>query len=384
MSNYAGRKTELLDAAAQAIDLSDFGEDDYSEGLELFLHCLDTETTLTPEGEVMTMGQVQMFLESRLYSEAGWKRYPESLSKPIAAPLIITGIVRSGTTALHRLMSIDPQFQGLQHWLAWAPQPRPPRAQWDSIPAYHKVKSVMDAMIAGAPEMVDDHMMSAEGVEESMFLLPQTFCNNTFPAQWNVPSYDTWYRKQDETHSYARLARNLSLIGANETHKRWLLKNPADARGMNAVLNVHPDAMIVQTHRDPIQSIPSVVNLIAAARRLFEGPESPAEAVAKRETLYWAEAMQEAAAARHRAQKPGFFDLEFTDFVRDQLGAVKAIYAHFDLNLKPDVERGMQAWLDSHPRKSMTMQRFTPEDFGVRTGEMRELYAGYRDARGYK
>ncbi len=76
--------------------------------------------------------------------------------------------------------------------------------------------------------------------------------------------------------------------------------------------------------------------------------------------------------------------MEFTDFVRDQLGAVKAIYAHFDLNLKPDVERGMQAWLDSHPRKSMTMQRFTPEDFGVRTGEMRELYAGYRDARGYK
>jgi hypothetical protein len=382
MSNYLGRKAELMEAAAQATGLSDFGEDDYSEGLELFLHGLDTETRLSPRGEAMTMGQVQMFLESRLYSEAGWKRYPESLNHPIKAPLIITGIVRSGTTALHRLMSIDPQFQGLEHWLAWAPQPRPPRDQWHGIPAYRKVKDVLDRMIAGSPQMLDDHMMSAEGVEESMFLLPQTFCNNTFAAQWTLPAYDSWYRRQDETPSYARLARNFQLIGALEPEKRWLLKNPADARAMDAVLNVHPDALIVQTHRDPIQSIPSVVDLIAAARRLFENEDSPAEAVARRELTFWAEAMQNAAAARRRTQKPGF-DLEFHDFVRDQLGAVKAIYAHFDLELTPETERGMQAWLDSHPRRSTTLQRFTPEDFGVQTGEMRELFADYRAAHGY-
>jgi hypothetical protein len=140
--------------------------------------------------------------------------------------------------------------------------------------------------------------------------------------------------------------------------------------------------LIVQTHRDPIQSIPSVVDLIAAARRLFENEDSPAEAVARRELTFWAEAMQNAAAARRRTQKPGF-DLEFHDFVRDQLGAVKAIYAHFDLELTPETERGMQAWLDSHPRRSTTLQRFTPEDFGVQTGEMRELFADYRAAHGY-
>ncbi len=87
-------------------------------------------------------------------------------------------------------------------------------------------------------------------------------------------------------------------------------------------------------------------------------------------------------AARHRTQKP-VFDLEFADFVQDQMGAVRAIYAHFGLELRPEVDREMQSWLAAHPRKSTSMQRFTPEDFGVKTGAMRALYADYRTARGY-
>jgi hypothetical protein len=381
-SHYAARRADLLEAAQKATGLTDFGKDDFLEGLDLFLHCLDHGPSLSPAGEAMTFGQLQMFLESRLYSEEGWKRHPDAAQKPLAAPLIITGIVRSGTTALHRLMSIDPQFQGLEHWLAWAPQPRPPRPQWPDIPAYRKVTAVMESMIASAPELRDDHMMSADGVEESMFLLPQTFCNNTFPAQWHVPAYDAWYLAQDETPSYRRLAKNLALIGANDPDKRWLLKNPADLRAMDAVLNVHPDAMIVQTHRDPIQSIPSVANLIFAAQRMFAGDAANPHNVGQRETAFWADAVKRGAAARHRTKKP-VFDLEFADFVRDQMGAVRAIYAYFSLELRPEVDRQMQSWLAAHPRKSTSMQRFTPEDFGVKTGEMRTLYADYRAGRGY-
>jgi hypothetical protein len=50
-----------------------------------------------------------------------------------------------------------------------------------------------DDMMAGAPELKSDHMMSADEVDESLFLLPQIFVNNTFPSQWYVPSYDRWY-----------------------------------------------------------------------------------------------------------------------------------------------------------------------------------------------
>jgi Sulfotransferase family len=373
---------DFLAAASTATGLTDFGDDDFSPGLDLFLDCLDRETLLSDGGRDMTMGQIKMFLTSRLHSEQGWKSRPDALRHPISAPLIITGIVRSGTTALHKLLSMDPQFQGLEHWLTRAPQVRPPRETWATNPAYRQAAGVVDAMIDGAPEMRVDHMMSAAEVEESIFLLPQTFVCNMFPSQWNIPTYDAWYREQDETPSYARFAKNLQLIGANAPDRRWLLKNPTDLFAMGAVLNVFPDAMIVQTHRDPLQAVPSVTNLIAAARRLFEGAQSDPAAVGKRETEFWALALARAAEARGRTRIP-VFDVEFSDIIRDLLGVVQAIYTHFGLTLTQVGEAAMRDWLAGHPRQSVTLHRFAPEDFGLATGKLLELYEGYRVLRGY-
>jgi hypothetical protein len=382
VASFQAERDRFFERAAAATGLGDFGADDYGEGLDRFLASLDEETRLSPQGRAMTVGLIEMQLIGRLHSEAGWRRRPDALDRPVKAPLIITGIVRSGTTALHKLMSMDPQFQGLEHWITRAPQPRPPRARWNEIPAYRKAVQVIEGMIAGAPEFEADHMMSADEVEESIFLLPQSFTNNMFPSQWNIPGYDAWYQQQDETPSYARFKKNLQLIGADAGDKRWLLKNPTDLLAMDAVLNVFPDAMIVQTHRDPLQAIPSIANLIHAARKLFEGAHSDPAAVGRRETEFWALALARAERARQRTRQP-VFDLEFNAFVQDQLGAVKAIYRHFGLELRLEVEAEMQAWLDAHPRRSNTLHRFTPEAFGVSAGALAERYADYRRAHGY-
>ncbi|MFD2501597.1 sulfotransferase [Rhizorhabdus histidinilytica] len=60
-------------------------------------------------------------LVSRLASQAGWNAHPELLDDPVPAPLIITGLPRSGTTILHFLMSVDPQFQWTPRWVGEAP-----------------------------------------------------------------------------------------------------------------------------------------------------------------------------------------------------------------------------------------------------------------------
>jgi hypothetical protein len=230
--------------------------------------------------------------------------------------------------------------------------------------------------------MKHDHMMSADAVEESIYLLPQLFVNNTFPSQWNVPSYDDWYFEQDETPSYRRLAANLQLIGMNDPDRRWLMKNPTDLFAMNAVLNVFPDAMIVQTHRDPVQAIPSISNLLTALHRLY-APGADRHLVGVREFDFWAMALERAYAAYGRTERP-VFDVEFGDFISDQLGTVKAIYRHFDLELLPSVEAEMCLWLDRHPRNSTTLQRFQPEDFGLTTDNIRDNYRSYRRLRGYQ
>lgn len=382
IDRFATAHEALEEEARRRTGYDDFGADDYREGYGRLLDDLD-HARLGDHGVVAAREQVLDFLTGRLRSIAGFKAHPDALRRAIVRPLIITGIVRSGTTALHKLLSMDPQFQGIEHWLTFAPQPRPARRDWPGNPDFERAREKLDALAAVAPEVIEDHGMAIDAVEESLHMLPQSFCSNMFPSQLDIPRYDAWYRATDDTFSYAHFANNLRLIGANEPPERtWLLKNPTDTYSLQQVLNVFPDAMIVQTHRDPLQAVPSIVNLLAGAHRVFRGADVEMARVFAREQEMWAEAMERADAVK--ATMPGrCLDVIFGDFVRDQMGVVQRIYDHFGLTLGAEAEDAMRDWLAANPRKSMTMQRFTPEDWGGSTAALVERNAAYRQRYGF-
>jgi hypothetical protein len=85
------------------------------------LAALDTDLTLTEIGWQFAYGMVLGTLTARLHMQRSWADRPAGLAQTIRRPLIITGIPRTGTTALHKLLSMDEQFQGLEHWLTEAP-----------------------------------------------------------------------------------------------------------------------------------------------------------------------------------------------------------------------------------------------------------------------
>lgn len=377
---FAGTRQELCEEASRRTGLTDFGGTDFHEPLDILLNDLD-DAGFSSGGAIGARENLLGFLTARLRATEGFKHHPEAMKRPIVRPLIVTGIVRSGTTALHKLLSMDPQFQGAEHWLCAAPQPRPARAEWAGNPDFQRAKAILDAMIEQAPEFFDDHGMAVDTVEESLNLLPQSFCSNMFPSQFVAPNYDRWYRAQDDTASYERFADNLRLIGAHD-ERRWLLKNPTDVFSLQEVLNVFPDAMVVQTHRDPLQSIPSVVNLIGAAHRLFRGDKADIPAVYAREEEFWALALSRADAIKD-AHPGQVFDAQFGDFVKNQIGVVEQIYAHFGLELSAEAESAMRVWLEANPRRSTTMQRFTPEDYGHSSEGLKERYKAYRQRYGY-
>ena len=370
----------MLAASVARTGLSDFGDPAYREGLDLLLSGIRALDLPAPFAQA-TAGRIGQSLDTRAMAVEGLKRHCEVLDTPIRQPLIIAGLVRSGTTALHQLLSLDPQFQGPEHWLTMAPMPRPPRAQWADIPHYRAIADGIAAFVASAPEMLDDHMMSAEGIEESLFILASSFASNMWPSMWPVPRYDAWYLHRDDSDSYRWLADVLRLIGKDD-ERRWLLKNPTDLFSLRELLLVFPDAMIVQTHRDPVDAMPSICNLILAAQRVFAGDRADPLAIGRRETEMWATALDRAEAARANSANR-FFDIEFRDFTADQLGTVKRLYARFDLTLAPATEAAMRGWLDAHPRRAGSGPRYRAEDFGLSAAGLRERFALYRARRGY-
>lgn len=382
MTGEALTPTAMLAASTARTGLDDFGDPSFRPGFDLLLADVRA-LELAPAYVTASALQIGQFLDARAIAVAGLRKRPDVLDRAIERPLIIAGLVRSGTTALHRLLSLDPQFQGPEHWLTLAPMPRPPRAEWETVPQYRAIADRLAAYAAAAPEVVDDHMMSAEGIEESLFILAGSFASNMWPSMWYVPRYDAWYRGRSDVASYRWLADVIRLIGADTPERRWLLKNPTDLYSLDELLDVFPDAMVVQTHRDPVAAIPSIASLIFAARRAFMGPRADPRDVGAREQAFWADALARAAKARLWAPAQ-FLDVEFGDFVVDQMATIRRIYDHFGLVLAGRVEAEMQAWLAAHPRREGPSQRYEPADYGLSREGIAEHYAAYRAARSYR
>ena len=133
-----GTVDDLHASATKACGLDDFGVDDdnYREALSVLLESFRRDADLTELGSKMNRFFVRNALVARLVSEAAWKQYPEHTDVAVERPIFVTGLPRTGTTVIHRLLTADPRHQGLELWLAEFPQPRPPRETWSENPVF--------------------------------------------------------------------------------------------------------------------------------------------------------------------------------------------------------------------------------------------------------
>lgn len=340
---WSDRFDELhASASARSGGLTGFGGSEYHTGLRALLDALDT----TPPPSPMHAGSAENLmvsaLVSRLHTEAQWAANPGFHSRAIPRPLIVIGVPRTGTTALHKLLSQDPQFQGIEKWLCAAPLVRPARDEWDAHPQYQDCVAQTEQMFALAPEVMQAHGVLASDVDECLVPMAQSFTSNWFPSQMVIPQYDAWFKQADETASFSRYKDVLRLVGMNDD-RPWLLKNPSHVFGVEAMLAVFPDACVVQTHRNPLSSLASLVNLLGNIMVLYTGEDIDRPQRLAREAAFWGEAVKRTMAAQDR-QPDRFVNVMQPDIRRDPLGVVRSIYDKFGFTLSPDAERRMLDW----------------------------------------
>ena len=161
-----GTVEDLHASATKACGLDDFGSDDdnYREALAVLLDSFARDAELTEFGSKMNRFFVRNALVARLVSEAAFKQYPEHSDVPIVRPIFVTGLPRTGTTALHRLLAADPRHQGLELWLAEFPQPRPPRETWADNPVFAQLDAQFTKAHNENPDYTGLHYMTADEV----------------------------------------------------------------------------------------------------------------------------------------------------------------------------------------------------------------------------
>ncbi|MCP2275568.1 sulfotransferase family protein [Nocardia amikacinitolerans] len=375
-----GTVEDLHASATKVVGLDDFGDDAYREGLQVLLESYAEDAELTPFGNKVNRAFLRGALIARLLSENAWQRHPEHAEVAIERPIFVTGLPRSGTTAVHRLLNADPAHQGLEMWLTEMPQPRPPRETWADNPVYQRIEAAFEKHHVEHPEFMGVHHISADQVEECWQLLRQSAMSVSYECLAYLPGYSEWLAGRDWTDAYRRHRRNLQLIGLPDANRRWVLKNPSHLFALDAIFEVYPDALIIQMHRDPRTIIASVCSLNEQASagwsEKFRGP-----VVGRTQLDLWARGAQRFLEDRKRHNAAQFVDVYYDDFVADPIGTVGSIYRHFDIPLSTEAEAAMAALhTGSTSGAARPSHRYSLDDFGLTVDQVDEHFGEYRAA----
>ncbi len=375
---FVDQEEQLHREAVESAASEDFGEPSYLKGLRALLAALDEADNLSDLGRMILRRQITTSLSTRLRCEERLKAHPEAADVEIDRPIIITGLVRTGSTALHYLMGQDPGMQMLEYWLSAQPQPRPPRSEWDAHPDLQAAAAHLDFLYNTTPDLMAVHEMKAEWPEECGHILAQSFVDDRFECSASLPSYCAWYHHSAHPEAYRRHRRMIQLIGSTSPQMRWLIKYPVHLRQLEALFAVYPDACIVQTHRDPRTVMASYTSFLAKIRRMHEKTVDSAQ-IAREQLESWGVAADAGLAYRKKHGDAPFYDLQFADFMSDPVGAVKKIYAHFDQPLSIEGEAALRAWNEGHPQGRHGEHRYAHRDFGVSEAEILDRFSDYLD-----
>ena len=380
-----GTVEDLHASASRTVGLEDFGDGDdhHREALGVLLDSLHSDAGLTPAGSKYWRSVLKSALTARLMANAGFAAAPEQADVEIERPVVVTGLPRTGTTALHRLLGADTANQGLELWLTEVPQPRPPREAWEDDPAYVGLRDLYAGFMSENPDYGGVHYISADDLEECWQLLRQSLTSVSYECLARLDGYSSWLQGSDWAPAYRRHRRNLQLIGANDPGRRWVLKNPSHLFTLDALLEVYPDAVVVQTHRDPRKSMASMCSLAHRTAADWSTRFTP-EYIGSSQLDLWARGVEtfDAVRAAHEADpasRATFVDVEHRELVSDPAGVVERVYAAAGTSLSDDVRAAVEAENSrSLSGDRAPAHRYTLADYGLSEERIAERFAGYR------
>jgi hypothetical protein len=355
----------------------EFGPDQFIEGLRILLSSLEAEANLSLVGRLAVRWDVIRCLRNLLRMRLEEERTPGLRETPIRQPLIITGLPRSGTTFLHRLLDCDPRMRSPSCWQTMAPYA--PTSGRDR--RVEQTERELRTFARMAPGFRDVHPLTARMPQECTEITAQIFQSLRFDTTFRIPSYLAWQDAHGHALAYRFHKRFLQHLqhqsGDDPDQVQWVLKCPDHVFALDAVHAVYPDARIVFVHRDPLKVLPSVAKLTEILRQPFTRDQNRAE-IGAQVTDRWhqgVEAMMQAAGAHEGRQ--AIFHIHYRDLTQDPVGTITRLYAHFGMPLGDDAVRDITAEVNREKRGGYARNVYHFADHGLDAQRERGFFAGY-------
>ena len=365
--------SDLIETAKRRYGLDDFGEGAFCDALSRLLDSCQEEAQLNLIGKIALKTDVLESLGARLQMERDRQLYPDIRSQEIRAPLFIVGLPRSGTSVLHRLLGADPEHRSPLMWEVRAPSPPNGHDEKRRIQRATQSCNFFNWLV---PTFRYVHAVGAETPQECVSLMTPTFLSDQFDAMYYVPSYRTWFFRQDLRPAYAYHRRFLQHLQFRRSARRWILKAPTHMFALPALLSVYPDALFVQTHRTPVDAMASVSSLVTILRSAFSDAVDPS--IVCREAIdYWSETTAKFLRQRDCLADNRICDIQYEEIRREPIRAVRRIYEFFGWSLSRKAEQAMRTLIASQARRESANHRYDLAQFGASADAVLSAFSTY-------
>jgi hypothetical protein len=276
--------------------------------------------------------------------------YPSHRRRDVEGPIFITGNPRSGTTFLHRLLAEDSErFSTMRMWqILFAPSIAQRRIVMAAAALERRFGAPCRRLLQRVEQRWDAsmHRISLSAPEEDDYLLlhswsalttglsagllgearPYTYFDYALPHS-ERRRIMKFYRRCIQRHLHAEA---LERGGA----RRYLAKNPALCPKLESVLEEFPDARIIYLVRNPLEVVPSYLDMLQFS---WGAVGVAADRAALRDYVldmaaHWYRYPLERLAA---LPVDRYLIIKYDDLTRDAEHTVRKIYAHFGLSLEP-------------------------------------------------
>ncbi len=363
--------------------LTDWGPGDFERALGVLLADYPHADLNVIGAHILRSGIVHS-LRMRLRTQEWIRRHPEILEEKVAPPIVVVGMMRSGTTLLQRLLAADPRFVCAYGWEVVEVAPRLDY-QFSGVDPRIAISEAREAKSRElAPDLFAIHPMYAREPEEEIVFLADAFLSHVPESGAYLPRYRSWLDEQDFTPAYDYLHRMLQFLQWQKRQRgllgeplRWVLKSPAHLGYLDLLRARFDDMHIVHMHRDPRTTIASGASLNATLHAMHADTVDRHRVGAQwLQRMGWTNDRAMAIRDGWSDDSDRVTDIEFDDAVADPIGQVARVYDAVGLPLAADAEAAMRRWLDERPREA-ARPPYGLTDYGLLPEQVDERFTLY-------
>lgn len=369
---------QLLEQACKNTGLKNYGDEFFIEPMRHALEDINDNTVLHPLGSYLYEQKILLNLSNRLWANYWLAQEPE-IQKPLPKALLITGLQRTGTTFLQRLMGHMPEFRGVISWEIMNPVPRATqKSYYGKYQAWagHKLLNYIN------PEFKSIHSVKYNSLEEEVVLMDHSFMSSIIEAALSAFNHGKWLETQDQLPAYKDLKMWLQFLLWRQPAKNMLLlKSPHHMEYLDSFMEVFPKTKIVQMHRTPIKTMASYCSMVHYGTKIFSPVSNPHKV--GRHWLDKNKNLVNNCMAYKKKNPEVFLDIAYRDLVADPNQVAKEIYNFMGLPWTEEHEIIAKNFSEEHFKNKYGKHIYALEDYGLNEEiiqtEFEEYFSEYQD-----